>query len=211
MYRFISVVAILCMLSSLYVLYRVDQIETTVTSMDVMAYYAPQYEPLPLPVIEVEEPYTIPILEVDPHDLLCLQKNIYFESRDQGTIGMISTAWVTFNRVDDKRFRNTICEVVYRAKTDKRGFPIRNKCQFSWYCDGKTDEPDLENEIEYTAWILSGSIARRMILTCRMGYKPEECPDDPTHGAIFYHNDTVENFKYTKTTVVGKHTYYVKN
>jgi hypothetical protein len=204
MNRFISVVAILCLISSLYVLYRVDRVETTVTSMDVISYYTPQYEPLPQLPVKVK-------LAVDSHELSCLQKNIYFESRDQGTIGMISTAWVTFNRVNDIRFRDTICGVVLRGKEDVHGNPIRHKCQFSWYCDGKTDEPNLDNKFEHAAWVLSGEIAEQMILSCRLGVRPEECPPDPTHGAIFYHNDTVDAFKYTRTVVVGNHIYYVKN
>ena len=30
-------------------------------------------------------------------------------------------------------------EVVKQGLTYESGFPIRDKCQFSWYCDGKSD------------------------------------------------------------------------
>ena len=76
----------------------------------------------------------------------CLAVNIYHEARDQGTAGKLAVSAVVLNRVNDKRFPNTVCEVVLQAhmkKSWKTGLPIpiRNKCQFSWYCDGKSDKP----------------------------------------------------------------------
>jgi len=70
----------------------------------------------------------------------CLTDNIYFEARSQGFAGWVAVAQVTLNRVEDKRFPNTICEVVKQGLTYQSGHPIKNKCQFSWYCDGKSDE-----------------------------------------------------------------------
>jgi len=70
----------------------------------------------------------------------CLTDNIYFEARSQGFAGWVAVAQVTLNRVKDKRFPNTICEVVKQGLTYQSGHPIKNKCQFSWYCDGKSDE-----------------------------------------------------------------------
>ena len=69
----------------------------------------------------------------------CLADNIYFEARNQGFAGWVAVAQVTLNRVRDDRFPNTICEVVKQGLTYESGFPIRDKCQFSWYCDGKSD------------------------------------------------------------------------
>ena len=52
---------------------------------------------------------------------------------------------VTINRVNDDRFPNTICGVVRQGphrpswKGTGEMIPIRHKCQFSWYCDGKPD------------------------------------------------------------------------
>ena len=74
-------------------------------------------------------------------DKKCLTENIYFEARGQGQAGWLAVAQVTQNRVDDRRFPNTICEVVKQGLTYASGDPIRNKCQFSWYCDGKSDKP----------------------------------------------------------------------
>ena len=63
----------------------------------------------------------------------CLAENVYFEARGQGAAGWVAVAQVTLNRVQDKRFPNTICEVVKQGLTYENGYPIKNKCQFSWY------------------------------------------------------------------------------
>ena len=86
--------------------------------------------------------------------LICLALNIYHEARDQPVLGMQAVAEVVLNRVEDKRFPDTVCEVVtegpkresWRTRKNKKlanhkrvYYPVRNKCQFSWYCDGKSD------------------------------------------------------------------------
>ena len=69
----------------------------------------------------------------------CLALNMYHEARGQGSAGLLGVTAVVFNRVKDKRFPNTVCEVVEQGPTreswKKNGefFPIRHKCQFSWY------------------------------------------------------------------------------
>ena len=77
----------------------------------------------------------------------CLALNMYHEARDQGSAGLLGVSSVVLNRVRDKRFPNTICEVIKQGPTreswKKNGifYPIRHKCQFSWWCDGKSDNP----------------------------------------------------------------------
>jgi spore germination cell wall hydrolase CwlJ-like protein len=59
------------------------------------------------------------------------------------------------NRVNDTRYPNTVCEVVKQGLQDANGNMRRNKCQFSWYCDGKADNPqnqDLYVEAQSIAW-----------------------------------------------------------
>ena len=78
--------------------------------------------------------------------LMCLALNTYHEAKNQSLVGQIATAQVVMNRVEDKRFPNTICEVVKQGPTrpswedPKKEYPVRHKCQFSWYCDGKSDK-----------------------------------------------------------------------
>ena len=99
--------------------------------------------------------------EQDP-EAYCLAENIYFESRSDSVAGQVAVADVVLNRVRDRRYPATICEVVkqgpvkesWKTRQDpdlpdheRVYFPIRNMCQFSWYCDGKA-----ENIADKTAW-----------------------------------------------------------
>ena len=79
-------------------------------------------------------------VQADDDALECLTKNIYFESGTESWAGKLAVGRVTLNRVGDSRFPDSVCGVVYDAKTDQAGNPRRNRCQFSWYCDGKSDK-----------------------------------------------------------------------
>ena len=59
----------------------------------------------------------------------CLALNIYFEARDQSFAGQLAVAQVTLNRVESPRYPDSVCEVV------------KDRDQFSWYWDGKSDTP----------------------------------------------------------------------
>ena len=97
-------------------------------------------------------------------DVQCLALNIYHEARNELLAGKVGVADVTLNRVFDSRYPNTICDVVKDAKlsqwhlSEGREVPIRNKCQFSWYCDGLPDEPR-----EGTSWQNSQLISRNFL------------------------------------------------
>ena len=86
-----------------------------------------------------------PLPKVNEKSIECLAMNMYHEARGQGTAGLLAVSSVVMNRVADERFPNTICGVIKQAQTrpswkDKnKMIPIRDKCQFSWFCDGKTD------------------------------------------------------------------------
>jgi len=81
--------------------------------------------------------------------LICLALNVYHEAKNQSFMGQVAVAQVVMNRVKDERYPNTVCDVVKQAETYKYKptIPIKNKCQFSWYCDGKSDKPE-----EAKAW-----------------------------------------------------------
>jgi len=72
--------------------------------------------------------------------LVCLALNIYHEARNQPTIGQVAVGQVVMNRVRDERFPDTVCGVVKQGQTYswQPDLPIRNKCQFSWWCAGQT-------------------------------------------------------------------------
>ena len=143
----------------------------------------------------------------DEKQTTCLVDNIYFEARGQGKVGWIAVAFVTVNRMNDNRYPNTICEVVHQAPTreswKKNGkyYPIRNKCQFSWYCDGKAD--DIHNEDLY--YEIYDFVQRIMTPDYAINYI------DITEGATHYHADYVTPAwaeTKTKTAEIGDHIFY---
>ena len=83
---------------------------------------------------------------------ICLAKNIYFEARGEEIAGQYAVGLVTLNRVRSKRFPNTICGVVYQARY-WNNHPVRNRCHFSWYCDGKSDNPKELTAIDKAQWV----------------------------------------------------------
>lgn len=85
----------------------------------------------------------------------CLALNIYYEARGSSLADRAGVANVVMNRTKDRRYPATICEVVRQGMKDANGNMIRNKCQFSWYCDGKSDVPqdtDRWMEAQLLAW-----------------------------------------------------------
>ena len=88
----------------------------------------------------------------------CLALNTYYEARGSNYADQVAVADVVLNRVEDTRYPNTICEVVKQGRQDANGNMLRNQCQFSWYCDGKSDRPT-----DTDAWIGAQQIAWFMI------------------------------------------------
>lgn len=82
--------------------------------------------------------------------LLCLALNVYFEARSEPIAGQLAVAEVTLNRVASPDYPNTICGVVLQKKG--------KTCQFSWWCDGKSDKPT-----ERYAFQQSKALAKMMI------------------------------------------------
>jgi spore germination cell wall hydrolase CwlJ-like protein len=86
-------------------------------------------------------------VDFDVDDTHCLALNIYYEARNDNLAGKVAVSDVVFNRMLDARYPNTICGVVQQAKLSQwhldrgREVPVRNMCQFSWFCDGLPDTP----------------------------------------------------------------------
>lgn len=130
-------------------------------------------------------------------EVLCLARNIYFEARNQSVKGQIAIAQVTLNRVNDPRFPNSICSVVTQARKDSEGNLIRHQCQFSWYCDGKSDTMPETKEKE-----LALHIAKNVIL----GYYV-----DLSRGATHYHATYVSPYwrtNFIKVSTIDDHVFY---
>ena len=133
----------------------------------------------------------------------CLAKNIYFEARNEPFAGQFAVAMVTLNRVYDKNFPDKICEVVYQGLHYASGHPKRDRCQFSWYCDGKVD--DVKNK---RAYMESETIAD-LVMEQYKALKAKGL--DLTEGARYYHTYEVSprwSKVYPVVGSIGDHIFY---
>lgn len=129
----------------------------------------------------------------------CIAMNIYHEARSDGKLGQKAVAFVTLNRVQSGRYPDTPCDVVYQASLDSNGKPKRNQCQFSWYCDGKKDDPKNEELWE---------VSKQMAYEVMTDYGNVE---DPTDGATMYHASYVNPSwakDYERTVRIDTHIFY---
>ena len=139
---------------------------------------------------------------VNPEELECMSKNIYFEAALESTAGKLAVAQVTMNRVNSARYPNTVCKVVYQGRHYKSGLPVKNRCQFSWYCDGKLDVPH-----SGAMWRDSNDIAMYVLTTPSL--------IDITDGATHYHADYISSPRWAdpkrKTVEIDTHIFYNKS
>jgi spore germination cell wall hydrolase CwlJ-like protein len=124
-------------------------------------------------------------------DWSCLTEALYFEARGEGLEGQIAVAEVILNRVQSRRFPNSVCAVVHQGGEE------RYACQFSYHCDGRR-----EVFSEKLAHERAGKIARLML---------EGYDSDLTDGATYFHTDGVRPRwarRMTETAEIGEHIFY---
>ena len=132
-------------------------------------------------------------------ELACMATAIYFEARGEPMVGQVAVAQVIMSRVYDERYPNTICEVV------KQGYyyswnpeiPIPDKCQFSFWCDGKPEKIKDED-----AYFWATEVADAVMVGTLY---------DTTQGATHYHAYYVQpswSKKFTQTVRINDHIFY---
>ena len=161
-------------------------------------------------------------VSVDEAELKCMAENIYFEGRAEPMVGKIAIGHVVMNRIEDLRFPDTICGVVkqgpvresWKTKKDpslkdneRKFYPIKNRCQFSWWCDGQKDivwATYMNGEI-----IESNMTAWRDSIHVALFIMNGDYTNDPTAGAVFYYNPHIANPSwgriYEETAMIGNH------
>ena len=154
----------------------------------------------PIERIKVSKP-SIHIM-VDNKDLECMATNMYFEARNQNTDeAMAAVGYIVLNRVAAKRYQNTVCGVVYEGKR-RSGQYVRNKCQFSWVCDGTSNVVRPHNVIERDAWERSKRIAYGVL---------SRTIDNPIGSATMYHATHVSPYwmnAYDMVVQIEDHIFY---
>ncbi len=160
-------------------------------------------------IMKHSEPrYRNTFMAYTPEEIKCMAMNIYHEARNESLAGKVAVLLVTMNRVIDKRFPNTICGVVhegkhrYNRKKDAY-YPIRDRCQFSWYCDGKDDIPRNKRAYVYSIALTKYFLKRSMMII------------DFTEGATHYHADYIDTPRWAKkgrgkikTVQIDTHIFY---
>ena len=137
--------------------------------------------------------------------VMCLAMNAYWEARNQDVAGMIAVSQVVMNRVESEFYPDDPCSVITQGPTRPSwkdasiDIPLRHKCQFSWYCDGKSDEiPEGDEEIFEEARMVAVGVYLGKV-------------NDNTDGSLWYHADYVRpEWSEVKEirAVIGNHIFY---
>ena len=132
--------------------------------------------------------------------IMCMAKNIFFEAATESTAGQLAVTQVVLNRVKSKYFPNTVCTVIEEAKLHANGLPKRDQCQFSWYCDGRGDDPR-----EGRLWTQAQELAKHIFL-----YKDKYI--DITDGATHYHAKYIDSPRWARadrrTATIDQHHFF---
>jgi spore germination cell wall hydrolase CwlJ-like protein len=121
----------------------------------------------------------------------CLTEALYFEARGESLAGQVAVAEVILNRVDSRRYPDSVCAVV------GQGAKNLNACQFSFKCDGKRE--DMANK---AAFERAGQISRLML---------DGRDRSLTLNATHYHADSVKPRwarRLVPTAKIGAHVFY---
>jgi len=130
-----------------------------------------------------------------------LAEAMYFESRDEGVLGQLAVVNVILNRRADRRFPKTIRRVVHAGVSRGRS------CDFSYYCDHKSDNPWLHRRSKWPKWVK----VRVLSWFCLVIHP------DITGGATYYKrhdvrspwfNKKIKAGRMCKTKRIGAHVFY---
>ncbi|MEM8768805.1 MAG: cell wall hydrolase [Pseudomonadota bacterium] len=142
----------------------------------------------PVVVHSKDEKISVSAERSDDNARHCLALAMYWEARGEGTAGMQAVGAVVLNRVADPRFPSSACDVV------KEGGETP-PCQFSWWCDGKSDRPT-----SAAAWSAALEAADGLLS------RPYR---DQTDGALFFHSTAMRSpWQRQQTAIIGNHVFY---
>jgi hypothetical protein len=124
--------------------------------------------------------------------IICLAKNLYYESASEPYEGKLAVAQVVINRVNSNRYPSDFCGVIYQR--------VGSICQFSWVC-----EKPYAIKSPY-AWEECMYIARRALTEETLHREIAKSK------AMFFHatyvNASFNNIRVVKK--IGNHVFYTK-
>lgn len=133
----------------------------------------------------------IDVAAIDAGDRRCLTQAIYYEARNQSLAGQMAVADVVLNRVENRRYPDDICGVVFQGSKRRTG------CQFSFTCDGS-----MKGRVERRAMVEAQTVATAVLGGFRLAL---------TDGATNYHANYVRPYwapTLAQTAQVGDHLFY---
>lgn len=129
----------------------------------------------------------------------CLVLNAYHEARGESRESIIAVTMVVLNRSAHDFFPEKVCDIIKQTKTDTNGNIILHQCQFSWYCDGKSDYPRDNRAYGRVEYITQQAVEKWFN------------DNDISNGATHFHSKRVNPHwanDFTRVAVIGSHVFY---
>ena len=134
-------------------------------------------------------------LKARERQLLCMTQNIYYEAGNEPAEGKLAVAQVVMNRSKSGQFPEDLCKVIYQ----KNVFYEKTVCQFSWYCEGKTDFSKINKNQKN--WQESADAAKMVLME---GFRLPSLKN-----ALYYHAEYVSpNWDKDRLIKIGRHIFY---
>ena len=155
------------------------------------------------PFFVKEESVVQPVVKViDPKQLACMAKNIFYEAGNESIMGQAAVARVVLNRINHG-FAKTPCAVIYQANiieklVDDETIKVK-LCQFSWVCEDKV-EPNQNSQrykqAQQVAYEVMANDAYNIVVP---------------KSTLFFHNLSVDPlWPYKQVAKIGNHIFYSK-
>lgn len=128
--------------------------------------------------------------------LWCLTEALYHEARGEPPEGILAVSNVILNRVESKRYPNTVCGVVKQQK-------VRGIYQFSY----NAEKHLLRKPVNKKVWNKVRNIAKYSLRMQKKGV-------DNVSGSLYYYNPNLANPRWAKSerlsyvTTIGNHKFY---
>ncbi|WP_439651990.1 cell wall hydrolase [Pelagibacterium xiamenense] len=139
--------------------------------------------------------------EIAAAERYCLAQAVYHESRGEPEEGQWAVASVILNRVESARYPDSVCGVVFQNAH------MRNRCQFSFACDGRPDDGGYGNIIDRQSWVKSHVIA----LAAYDQFLEGDTPAEGLETAMHFHTTSVSPSwasAYAQVAAIGNHIFY---
>ena len=157
----------------------------------------------PTEIVATEEEPKVVAKVIDPKQLACMAKNIFYEAGSESILGQAAVARVVINRVNHG-FAKTPCAVVYQSHMVEKIIDDEltkvKLCQFSWVCEGKA-EPNTNSQRYKQAQQVAYEVMAN-----------DAYNDVVPKSTLFFHNLTVDPlWPYKQVAKIGNHIFYSKH